>query len=591
MNQTLRVCQSCKQSFEITPEDLEFYSKIKVPAPTFCADCRLGRRMSFRNEFTFYKRSCDLCKKSIISTYRPSVACPVYCVHCWYSDAWTAEDYGMQVDFNQPFLSQVKTLMQKVPHIGTFQMNCVESDYTNYAFDSKRGYLVTGYVESESCSYGNIIWQSKDSLNCFYLVKSELCYECVSVSQCYRVSFGEDCVACNNSFFLYNCRNCSNCIGCINLVGKEYWMFNKPVSKETYQEFMSKLEPLTVTKIEELRNQFLHLKKNTIHRYANLVNTLNTTGNNVRNSKNTKSAFYANDLENSGYLFIASKIKEGFDVTNTPGLEMGYECVSAVGLYNGLFSSLSGGSEYVQYCELCPNAKNAFGCIGMRKAEYCILNKRYTKEEYEGLKTEIIEHMVKVPYVDRGNRVYQYGEFFPIELSLFPYNDSQANDYFPLSREEAMLKNFPYEEREIKAYTTTKSGSALPESINEVDESICKEIISCMECRKAYRIISSELEFYKKIGIPLPRKCPSCRHAFRTKKRNPPHLFHRECGCRGSASALLEPQKSEPEKGIFQNRQGHIHGGGPCKKQFETTYAPERSEIIYCEPCYQSEVI
>ena len=31
-------------------------------------------------------------------------------------------------------------------------------------------------------------------------------------------------------------------------------------------------------------------------------------------------------------------------------------------------------------------------------------------------------------------------------------------------------------------------------------------------------------------------------------------------------------------------------GGGKCTNEFETSYAPERPEIVYCESCYQKEV-
>jgi hypothetical protein len=39
------------------------------------------------------------------------------------------------------------------------------------------------------------------------------------------------------------------------------------------------------------------------------------------------------------------------------------------------------------------NSSNLFGCIGLRGKEYCILNKQYTKEEYEALVPKIIEKM------------------------------------------------------------------------------------------------------------------------------------------------------------------------------------------------------
>ena len=67
----IRSCQNCKVNFEITEEDIIFYDRIKVPAPTFCPDCRLQRRMAHYNTFMLYKRACDLCKKEVVSRYSP----------------------------------------------------------------------------------------------------------------------------------------------------------------------------------------------------------------------------------------------------------------------------------------------------------------------------------------------------------------------------------------------------------------------------------------------------------------------------------------------------------------------------------------
>ena len=60
------ICQNCKKDFTIEPDDFGFYEKIKVPPPTWCPECRMIRRMLFRNERSLYKQNCDLCKKSII---------------------------------------------------------------------------------------------------------------------------------------------------------------------------------------------------------------------------------------------------------------------------------------------------------------------------------------------------------------------------------------------------------------------------------------------------------------------------------------------------------------------------------------------
>lgn len=74
------------------------------------------------------------------------------------------------------------------------------------------------------------------------------------------------------------------------------------------------------------------------------------------------------------------------------------------------------------------NCKNCFGCIGLNQKEYCIFNKQYTKEAYEKLVAQLITIMIK--HKERG-------EFFPITLSPLAYNESPAQTYYPLTKDQA----------------------------------------------------------------------------------------------------------------------------------------------------------
>jgi len=76
-----RTCRHCQASFEITAGDVEFYKKVsprfgdyvaEIPTPTLCPECRMRRRLSFRNERKLYRRICDATKQPIISIYAPS---------------------------------------------------------------------------------------------------------------------------------------------------------------------------------------------------------------------------------------------------------------------------------------------------------------------------------------------------------------------------------------------------------------------------------------------------------------------------------------------------------------------------------------
>ena len=150
-------------------------------------------------------------------------------------------------------------------------------------------------------------------------------------------------------------------------------------------------------------------------------------------------------------------------------------------------------------------------------------------------------------------------------------------EHFPLTKDEAIKKGFGWQENiQHTVGKETLFPEKIPESINDVSDSILNEVLICIDCKRNYKIIQNELLFYRKMKIPIPRRCFYCRHEARLKHRNPFKLWHRTCMC-GSAGS---PQATVK----------HFHGAGKCMEEFETSYAPKRPEIIYCEKCYHAEV-
>jgi len=223
-------------------------------------------------------------------------------------------------------------------------------------------------------------------------------------------------------------------------------------------------------------------------------------------------------------------------------------------------------------------------------------NKQYLKEEYyEELIIKIKSYMNTKPYKDKTGIIYKYGEFFPIELSPFGYNETVANEYFPMTKEEIQAKGYKYTDiKKYKGeYKVTMRTQDIPDHIKNVGNKILEEVIECANVHNeeekkdvckgvgAFKIIPQELEFYKKQNFPIPRLCPDCRHFERIKQRNPLKLWHRKCTCGGKKS----------DNNVYDNIVEHFHKAVHCPNEFETTYAPERKEIVYCEPCYLSEVV
>ena len=42
---------------------------------------------------------------------------------------------------------------------------------------------------------------------------------------------------------------------------------------------------------------------------------------------------------------------------------------------------------------------------------------KYTKEEYLEMLPKVIQHVKDMPYIDKKGRTYNFGEFFPPEIS------------------------------------------------------------------------------------------------------------------------------------------------------------------------------
>ncbi len=569
MQRETKNCQNCKKDFIVEPDDFSFYEKIKVPPPTFCPECRFQRRLAFRNNRVFYRQKCALCGESLLSLYNEDSPFTVYCRDCWISDKWDPMTYGKEYDFAIPFFSQFRSLQYKVPRENLFRDNFIKSEYCNYGLDFKECYLLFGGKNNERVSFGNQVVESHDSLDIAFSEKVEYSYEnfeCQRVNKLFFSCYSTDCI---DSYYLIDCRNCMNCFGCVGLVNKQYCVFNEQYTKEEYQNAIKDMiQGSYKTHLENLK-KLNELKLKIPYRYARIYKSVNSTGDDLYEARNTHNSFSTRQAEDSKYLFFCrNKSKDCYD-TSFQGFnaELTYEVAHGFAGSSTAFSTRNLYNQNTYYSEECQNCLNVFGCEGLRKKSYCILNKQYTKEEYEKMIPKIIKHMNDMPYVDKKGRVYKYGEFFPIELSPFAYNETIAQEYFPLDKEETQGQGFVWKDGEARNYKIDLKTEDILDNIQEIEDDIVNKVIACMhsgkckeQCTEAFKIIPEELKFYKRMNLPLPRLCPNCRHYQRINLRNPMNLWHRKCMNEG------------------------------CGNEFETSYSPERLEIVYCEKCYQAEV-
>ncbi len=564
-----KICQNCKGDFTIDPEDFVFYDKIKVPAPTFCPECRMVRRMIWRNVRSLFRRNCGSCGQVIISMYKDD-GVPVCCTDCYFGEKYDFLSYAKDYDFSKLFFSQLKELFNTVPRYFAYKSGTlVNSDYTNFTVDNKNSYLSYSIVGCEDILYSEVIDKSKNSMDCYAVVKVDGCYGNIDCDGNYNTHYAVKSQSCIDSYFLYDCANCQNCCLSSNLRNQQYYFNNQKLSKEEYKKAVDDLCLNTNTGIENAKKHFQdEIIKNSIHKFSYSYSNVDATGDYLNHCKNATFAFDAYDVENLKYACRTFDVKDSMDLQGVGGGELIYDAVGASwGTYKDFFCYLTLGCRDCEYSLNLKNCSDCFACVSLINAKYCIFNKQYDKEKYFELVAKIKSHMMEMPYVDKKGRVYKYGEYFPFDMSPFGYNEGNSNDGFPISKDKALQMDYPWHEREKRDYNITMNSSDLPDSIADVSDDILNEIISCpndgteeVQCTVAYRITPVELQFYRQKNLPLPLYCPNCRHYARLKYRNPMYLYNRECS-------------------------------NGCGTAFQTTYAPDRPEKVYCEKCYQKEVL
>ena len=369
-----------------------------------------------------------------------------------------------------------------------------------------------------------------------------------------------------------------NCFGSVGLRNKQYYIFNQPYTKEEYNKFMASSDIGGYSAHLKFMKKLETLRLTMPHRYARIYKSVNSDGDDLLEARNTHNSFNSHQIEDSRYIFYSNdKAKDCYD-TSFQGFnsELVYDTAHGFGGSNVAFGVRNFFNQDTRYNEECHNCSNIFGCEGLRKKQYCILNKEYTKEGYANLVLKIKEQINEIPYVDKKGRIYKYGEFFPSELSPFAYNETIAQEYFPLTKQQALENGHIWKDPETRNYKITLKSEDIPDHIKDVGEDIINQAVDCEhegrckeQCTEAFKIIEEELKFYKRMNLPLPRLCPNCRHYQRLKQENPLQLWHRSCMC---------------------DKANHLHGKEKCEVEFKTSYAPDRPEIIYCEKCYQQEV-
>lgn len=545
-----KICVNCKNEFSIDSGDLMLYEKIGLKIPGQCFECRMKQYSAFWVFGKFRKGVSDLSGESLITILPNNPRYPIYKSREWWGDAWDPMQYGMEYDSSRPFFEQLKELQENIPRPHQTGENSTNCDWCDDVWDSKNCYLSRSLSKSENLSYSYRIIESKDCFDIALSFNLQNSYDCVTCHNSFNLNFSESSRDCIDSYFLFDCRNCQNCFMSYNLRNKQYCIRNKQYTKEEYFKELENMKLDSYKNIENLKKEFEDILQNdAVHRENFNLKTTDSVGNYLNNCDKCINCFTWDDSQNCRNSLRGLYSKDSIDQLGTWHTEVSGANSCVVRGYQ-IKNSCWSDARYSEYLDLCKEVEYCFGCVGLRKKKYCILNKQYTKEEYENLKNKIISDM---------ERAGEYGKFLPYSMGLCGYNLSNGSIYFPDVKKEEVVKLDGYWSEEDMSSVDGISSLQLPDSILDTKIEITSQALICPETKYRFNISKDEYEFHKNKKFALPRIHFDLRMIKKAKR-----------------TAVL---KSYPYKCTF------------CGNDIMAYYPPEWGyKKIACEECYKQNI-
>ena len=549
----MKICKYSGEEFPVFQGDLDLIEKISpviswkkyiYDTPNISPKIRQIFRLAFRNERKLY--NIELNWKKYISTVHPDMRKNILKTEEFFDTDFSKINIEKITNFDSNFTE----LLYKVPYIDRLVINAENSPYVNQELNPKNCHLISWWMDNQDSMYSTFLSNCEDMIDCYSCGEnSNNSYETYRVHNCNKFFFTWHAINSYNVYFSMRIVWCKNIIFWYDLNNQEYIYKDKQYSKEDwekiYVEFKEKLK--TNSGLKELKQEYIEfLKSKNIH-WQNNIFCENSFGSAISSSQNVFYGTQITNCEDVRYWNILIWVKDSMDVESYWHWEKLFNVASWTDNQNTCAATThcwwSNNTFYSLYCEWW---NNNFGCFGLKNKEYHIFNKSYSKENWE-------KEVVKI--IEEKQEKWIWWEFFDISLSPFPYNDSVAMEYFPPKKIVFIENNkilsskdisenwvwtiFVLEpnkfiskaifdlgwEQKINIFYRTKEqeinipegmniifAKDIPDSLDEIDDSILEKAIICEVTKRPFRISKKELQFYKKHWISLPRIHYDIRH-------------------------------------------------------------------------------
>ncbi len=242
--------------------------------------------------------------------------------------------------------------------------------------------------------------------------RSENIYQSNSILNGFNIFYSRFIYESSDIWFSSNLVGCKECILCDGLENASYQIQNKPYEKEEYFEKKKDLlgrKWLYIGLYENVSKIGVNMLSENVVGNFSIKSTSLENGYNNYNIHDGKNVILAGCVNGNHYMYNVA-------VSGAPQGNHYYNVLNS-GWGDHMYCSevVTGSKLYYSYH--CFECHHCLGCIWLKNKSYYILNKQYTKEEWEVFAEKIFASMEADGTL---------GEFFPASMNPFYFNDTLA---------------------------------------------------------------------------------------------------------------------------------------------------------------------
>lgn len=421
---------------------------------------------------------------------------------------WFAKDFSevnLNVDLNRSFFDQLIELRKKVPSSAGRNYKEAENSIAVVSLGDVNSYFVV-LSKSKNTLFSVSALDTESSAEVYNSSGVTNSYNIVHSERIFNGQYIRESRDCMSSAFLFDCRNCENCFGATNKRNAKYVWFNEQLSQSEWEKRRAQVDLGSRSQITTLLNTFNELVQKAVWPENFNENCENSTGEYLTKATNCESVYYADGGARDEYhtSWSLGNCERNAFASSMSNSQNNYFSCDVVECNKTRYSYMLMRCQNVEYSTECYDCEDCFGCVGLRRKKFCILNKQYSEEDY-GKKLDEL----KCAMLDRK----EYGEFLPAKMSPAYFPEGGSVRYYLADpkklAEQLNAHTFKADAEGALGESLANASDVidstnLPDSIDELDASWVGKPVYDESYKRRFSFFAPELALYKQLRVAPP---------------------------------------------------------------------------------------